>query len=280
MSIIIFGASGELGSIFYSQFKSKAIKVLGIEKNDDEQKWREKITQAQMIILAIPIEHTPALAQKIAPLLRKDQIFSDFTSVKSKVIPIMQKSAASIISAHPMFGKLKNISGQKILLLPVRCNKNQLAQTKKIYKSLGLEVYVLKQWEKHDNYMSVIQALLHFSQIGLTATLREQKLDIKTLLSICSPIYKINFSIACRILLRNPNLYSHILMDNPYNLKVLENFLSKLQNQLQLIKQKKKQEFIENFQQSGEFLKQNPQQVKELENLGSFLIEEVQKKKK
>lgn len=279
MFVIVFGAKGEIGKIFCRQLKQKKISILQVEKNDPEKKWRDKISKAQWIILATPIESTPVLAQKIAPLLQKEQIISDFTSIKNKVIPILQKSKACIISAHPMFGKLKNIQGQKIILLPVRCNKEQLAWNKKLYQSFDLKIYVLKQWKKHDSYMSTIQALLHFSQISLVQTLRQQNLDIKTLFDICSPIYKIHFSVACRILLRNPNLYSHILMDNPHNLEVLENFLSNAQKQLQWIKQKNKKKFIQNFQENNHFLKKNPAQVKKLENLGNFLIQEVQKSK-
>ena len=280
MQVIIFGARGEIGKIFCKQFIQKGFSVLKIEKNDSEKKWQNKISRAELVILATPIETVSVLAQQIIPFLQEGQLISDFTSIKSNVISVLQKSKASIISVHPMFGQLKDISGQKIILLPVRCDKKQLIKNQKLYESFGLEVYVLKHWEKHDSYMSTIQALLHFSQIALVQTLQDQDLDIKTLFAICSPIYKINFAIACRILLRNPSLYSHILMDNPYNLSVLENFLSQTQKQLQLIQQKKEKEFIKNFQASSKFLKQNPKQVKILENLGDFLIQEVQKNQK
>jgi prephenate dehydrogenase len=279
MFVILFGAAGELGKMFSQKFKNRDIKLLAIEKNDPEQKWKSKISLAQMIILAVPIEKTPALAKKIAPLLTKDQIFSDFTSIKNEVIPAMEKSAANIVSVHPMFGKLSNIQGQKIILLPVRTSNQKLQQTKKLYQSLGLDVYILKEWQKHDQYMSIIQALLHFCQLGFVDTLREQKLDMKTLFDICSPIYKINFSIACRILSRNPNLYSHILMDNPNNLEVLESFLLKIQKQIKIIKQNKNKQFVENFQKSSDFLKQDSKQLKKIEHLGNFLIQEVQKSK-
>ncbi len=276
MLVIIFGASGEIGKIFVEAFKKQGIAVLAVEKNDDAALWIDKIPQAQMVILAVPIEATPALAQKVAPFLRADQIFSDFTSVKENVIAAMQKSSASVISAHPMFGTVKNIQGQKMLLLPVRCQKQQLADLEKLYQSLGLDVYILKQWQKHDSYMSVIQALLHFTQISLATTLREHNVDIQTLLDICSPIYQINFSLVCRILMRNPELYTHILIDNPHNLEFLETFLAAAKKQVEQIKQKKKQEFLADFKQTSIFLKKSSKAMTELETLGNILLDKVQ----
>ena len=277
MFIILFGAKGEIGKIFCKKFKEAGCKVLGVEKEDGAEKWLAKIKEAQMVCLCVPIASSPALAEKITPHLTENQIFSDFTSVKNAVLEKMQKSKASIISVHPMFGKLKKITGQKILLLPVRCKKNQITKLKKLYKSFQLEVYVLEKWQEHDNYMSLIQALLHFSQICLLETIKENKLDIKTILAVCSPIYKINFSIITRILPRNPELYAHILMDNEHSVAMLEMFLEKIKKQLDLVKKKKTKEYIKNFHNNRKFLAKTPKEAKALQDLSAFLIQEMQK---
>ena len=162
-----------------------------------------------MIIVSVPIEKTPAVVQKILPYLKPHQILSDFTSVKKDLFVLFQKTKASVISAHPMFGKVEKIQAQKILLLPIQ-EKGYLKSVVELYKKLGLKVQIIKDWENHDEYMSAIQGLLHFSQIALVNTLRKTTLDLKTMLSICSPIYSITFAVACRILMRNPELYMHI----------------------------------------------------------------------
>lgn len=274
--IAIFGAQGEMGSLFSDVFEKKNIEVIAIEKEEKFSSWEKKISSAEMVILCVPIEKSSILAKKIAPILHSQQIFSDFTSIKKEVIPAMQESKASIISAHPMFGKIKNIKGQKILLLPVKCNKKQLILLEKFYCSLELETQIIKKWQEHDNYMSVIQGLLHFTQICLAETLKEKNLDLKTLLTICSPIYKINFSIASRILLRNPKLYAHILMDNPHNLDFLEAFLEKAKDKLQQVSTKDEKQFLKDFQKTSTFLKKYPKEKEELETLGNLLIEKTQ----
>ena len=159
-------------------------------------------------------------------------------------------------------------------LLPIQ-EKGYLKSVVELYKKLGLKVQIIKDWENHDEYMSAIQGLLHFSQIALVNTLRKTTLDLKTMLSICSPIYSITFAVACRILMRNPELYMHILMDNTNNKPLLEKFITETKNQLKIIKNKDSKEFLKEFQISKDFL--NPNRVK-LKELGDFLIEMTQKK--
>ena len=121
--------------------------------------------------------------QKILPYLKPNQILSDFTSVKKELFVLFKKTQSAVISAHPMFGKIEKIQAQKILLLPIK-EKGYLKSVSELYKKLGLKVQIIKDWENHDEYMSAIQGLLHFSQIALVKTLRTTNLDLKTMLSI------------------------------------------------------------------------------------------------
>ena len=227
-----------------------------------------------MIIVSVPIEKTPSVVQKILPYLKPNQILSDFTSVKKELFVLFKKTQSAVISAHPMFGKIEKIQAQKILLLPIK-EKGYLKSVSELYKKLGLKVQIIKDWENHDEYMSAIQGLLHFSQIALVKTLRTTNLDLKTMLSICSPIYSITFAVACRILMRNPELYMHILMDNPNNKPLLKKFITETKNQLKTIENKDSKEFLKEFQMSKDFISPNKTKLKEL---GDFLIEMTQQK--
>ncbi len=272
--ITIIGSNGEMGGIFKSSFQKQGLKVIGIDKKTPSTKWESLLSSSQMIIVSVPIEKTPAVIQKILPYLKPHQILSDFTSVKKELFPLFQKTQASVISAHPMFGKVEKIQAQKIVLLPVQ-EKGYLKSVTELYKKLGLKVQIIKDWQNHDKYMSAIQGLLHFSQIALVKTLRKTNLNFQTLFSICSPIYSITFAVACRILMRNPELYMHILMDNPKNTQLLETFIAETKNQLETIKNKDSKEFLKEFQMSKKFLSPNATKLKEL---GDFLVCMVQEK--
>ena len=84
---------------------------------------------------------------------------------------------------------------------------------------------MMADWKKHDETMSVIQGLMHFIHIVFSRTLQSRDVDLQTILSVCSPVYQANFAFACRILQRDPKLYTDILMDNPENESILKSFL-------------------------------------------------------
>ena len=273
-TITIIGSKGEMGKIFKSSFQKQGLRVIEIEQKTPFSKWESLLADSQMIIVSVPIEKTPSVVQKILPYLKPHQILSDFTSVKKELFVLFKKTQSAVISAHPMFGKIEKIQAQKILLLPIK-EKGYLKSVSELYKKLGLKVQIIKDWENHDEYMSAIQGLLHFSQIALVKTLRTTNLDLKTMLSICSPIYSITFAVACRILMRNPELYMHILMDNPNNKPLLKKFITETKNQLKTIENKDSKEFLKEFQMSKDFISPNKTKLKEL---GDFLIEMTQQK--
>ena len=259
-----------MGKMFSQQFQKIGKKVLVSDKNSiaDEKKL---VRESDVVIISVPMGNTPTVIRRIKPWLHKDQIISDFTSVKNKVIPAMLETEASVISCHPMFGNMEEISGQNIILLPVREGR-LLAKYKRLYKELGLNIVVMKEWKKHDQSMSFIQGLMHFIHIIFTQTLFSRDVDLDTLLSICSPVYQANFAFACRILQRDPHLYTHILMDNPENVGVLNSFIEQAKLSLKLIQKKDEVSFKKNFLTYRDFLNYH---AEEFSSQSDYLIEKL-----
>lgn len=259
-----------MGSMFERQFKGIGKKVLVSDETTLSEEKR-LVHESDVIIISVPMGVSPTVIKRIKPWLHEDQLLSDFTSVKNKVIPAMMDTDASIISCHPMFGNMEEISGQNIVILPVREGKF-LAKYQRLYQELGLNVVTMKEWKKHDQSMSVIQGLMHFLHIVFTQTLYSKNVDLDTLLSICSPVYQANFAFACRILQRDPHLYTHILMDNPENIGILKSFIEQAKNSLKLIQNKDETTFKENFLDYKEFLGDH---AEEFSNQSDFLIEKL-----
>ncbi|MCP4296464.1 MAG: prephenate dehydrogenase/arogenate dehydrogenase family protein, partial [Proteobacteria bacterium] len=114
--------------------------------------------------------------------------------------------------------------------------------------------------------------LMHFLHIVFTQTLFSKDVDLDTLLSICSPVYQANFAFACRILQRDPHLYTHILMDNPENVGILKSFIDQAKNSLKLIQNKDETAFKENFLHYREFLGEH---AEEFSNQSDFLVDKL-----
>jgi len=241
-----------MGAMFEQQFKrlGKTVYTSDIDTISAE---KNLVTNSDLIIVSVPIDESSGVVRRISPWLRENQVLSDFCSVKSKIVPSMLNTEAAIISTHPMFGSMPDISKQNIILLPVR-PKKYLAKLQRLYESLGLNAVVMEDWKKHDESMSFIQGLMHFFHIVFTRTLQSKQVDLETLLSICSPVYQANFAFTCRILQRDPHLYTHILMDNPENINVLKSFIDQAQESLKLIQKKDESTFKEDFVSSRDYL--------------------------
>jgi chorismate mutase / prephenate dehydrogenase len=251
-NIGIIGGTGQMGQMFTQHFKKigKTVRISDEKTQSDE---KDLVLNSELIIISVPIDLTAMVVKRIKPWLKKDQLLSDFTSVKNKAIPAMIETDAAIISCHPVFGGMENISGQNIVLLPVVPGKF-LSKYKRLYQELLLNVIIMDDWKKHDESMSFIQGLMHFQHIVFTQTLKAKNVDLETILSMCSPVYQANFAFACRIIQRDPHLYTHILMDNPENIQVLSKFIDEASKSLKLIQKKDETAFQKNFLGYREYL--------------------------
>ncbi len=259
-----------MGQMFESCFRSRGLRVLVSDKSSRSSE-KELVQNSDVIIISVPLGDGVSVIRRIAPQLTENQLLSDFSSVKTNIIPEMLKTGASVISTHPMFGKLKDLTGQNIILIPVRAGSFQ-AEYSQLFSDLGLNVAVISDWKQHDKLMSFVQGLMHFFHIVFTQTMKSNQVDLSTLLSVCSPVYRANFAFSCRILQRDPHLYTHILMDNPENIEVLNQFIEQATKSIELLQDKDENAFIDSFLENREYLGKHGE---EFSNQSDFLIEQM-----
>ena len=81
-NIGIIGGSGKIGTTFKKAFENIGLNVLVSDHNTKDQE-NDLINKSEWIILCVPIDKTLEVFNSIKNKIRKDQVFSDFTSVKS-----------------------------------------------------------------------------------------------------------------------------------------------------------------------------------------------------
>ncbi|MCP4294776.1 MAG: prephenate dehydrogenase/arogenate dehydrogenase family protein, partial [Proteobacteria bacterium] len=143
-TIGIIGGTGQMGSMFEREFKKIGKRVL-ISDETTISSEKKLVHESDVVIISVPLGVSAQVIKRIKPWLHEDQLLSDFTSVKNKVIPAMLETDASIISCHPMFGLVGEITGQNIVILPVREGK-YLQKYRRLYQQLGLNVVTMKDW--------------------------------------------------------------------------------------------------------------------------------------
>jgi len=222
-SIGIIGGNGGMGRLFSSVF-SRAGYEVSVSGRSTEISNRDLAENCDIVVVSVPIRATENVIREIAPLMRKEQVLCDLTSVKKTPVEAMLKSKASVIGFHPMFGpNLPGIQGQNIVATPARCSDETLSLFMSIFTSEGAEVTIMTP-EEHDRVMAVVQGLVHFATLAVADAVRTSGTDFEKILSVMSPIYRIEMGLIGRILGQSPDLYGDILRMNTEVMPVLNGF--------------------------------------------------------
>ena len=271
----IIGGTGKMGTAFKNAFESIGLEVL-ISDESSPEKEKNIIKNCDWIILSVPIDQTVSVFNRIKNNISKDQIFSDFTSVKSILSDHVQECEFEFISCHPLFGPLNNFNGQNIVTIQVNTSEKHI-YIDKIFKKLELKVTQLKDFEEHDRYMSLIQGMTHFSHVCFTTAMKKMDLDLDKIMDICSPIYQSNISFSSRITGGDENLYTNIIMDNPINKEVIDMYLNTSKEISSLIDNKDYKSFKKNFIENRKYLKKHMPNMIDQSN---FLVDKMAEFKK
>ncbi len=272
-NIGIIGGSGKIGSTFRKSFESVDLKVM-VTDDSSKNLEDELIEKSDWVILSVPIDKTLEVFNSIKDKIRKDQVFSDFTSVKS--ILDNQTYDFEFVSCHPLFGPLNTIEGQNIVTIPVS-EGTLYTSIIDIFSRIGLKITEIKSLREHDKYMSLIQGMTHFSHVCFTTAMKKLDLDFDKVMEICSPIYQSNISFSSRITGGDENLYTNIIMDNPANKEVLQMYLDTSSKLLDMVKNQNYEDFKSNFNDNREYLKNH---LSDMIDQSNFLIDKMAEFKK
>ena len=269
----IIGGTGKMGKFFRRFFETNGCKVL-ISSKKTKLKPIQCAKQCDVVLVSAPIDLTINVVKEIAPHINKNSLLIDTTSIKKEPVTAMLKYAkCEVIGMHPMFGSnVSSIKKQKIILCPARTKKwdKWLIHA---FESNGAKIKITNP-KKHDEMMSIIQGLNHFSTLSAAYAMKDIGISIKESLGYTSPIYKLRMVMIGRILNQDPNLYANIEILNPNNIKVLRAYLKSAKKLQKIIETKNTKKFLKYFQECSKFFGVFK---KEAEEISDYLIEQMVK---
>ncbi|VVB75638.1 Prephenate dehydrogenase [uncultured archaeon] len=238
MNLLVVGGTGDFGAFYASLFKKHNFEVFisstrpeyGKEfcrKNGYSFAEEKDIPKMDFVVLSVPNFAAPENVSRFAPLMKKGSLLMDFCSVKGDVCAQMEKfkiSGIELLSIHPMHGpRIKSIDAQQVVFIPVQSGeKSKLIE--EFFRSEGANIISSKPRE-HDEVLSIVQGLNHFSQFVSAGVLKELGVDLKRSLAFGSPNYNLFLSVVSRVVLQNPELYAQIQLANPLNEKMRASFI-------------------------------------------------------
>lgn len=272
--IVIVGGQGKLGGLFARYFRLSGYRVETLDKTD-WQRASEILAGANAVIVSVPISHTLAVFDQLQPYLTEEMILADLTSVKAQPLEkMLAVHKGAVVGLHPMFGPdIASFAKQVTACCHGRFPERYQWLLDQIQIWGGKIEYI--EAKQHDDSMTYIQALRHFSTFVAGLHLSQQSVELSQLLALSSPIYRLELAMIGRLFAQDGALYADIIADKPENLAVIESLHQSFAQGLELFKQQDKQGFIAMFNQvhhwfgdySEQFLQESQQLLKQANDL-------------
>ena len=186
-------------------------------------------------------------------MLKSDQILCDFTSVKGPIVEaMMQYHKGPVLGLHPMFGPdVKSLVKQVVVTVPERDEKASqfLVEQLRIWGATICKCSA----KEHDEAMSIIQALRHFSTYSYGTFLQKIAPKLQKLKDLSSPIYRLELMMVGRLFAQDPRLYADIIMSSEANYELIKSFVESVTKELEVIKNKDTDKFTQEFLKTRDY---------------------------
>ncbi|QUM77660.1 bifunctional chorismate mutase/prephenate dehydrogenase [Moritella sp. 24] len=244
--IVVIGGAGKLGMLFVRMFRLSGYQVDILEQGD----WDNAdalFANAGLVVVSVPINLTETIIAKLGRL-PKDCVLADITSIKNKPLQAMLNiHQGPVVGLHPMFGPdVGNLAKQVIVCCDGRdSDKYQwLLDQMQIW---GARIYDVDA-KQHDEAMTLIQALRHFTTFVYGAHLAEENPDLQQLLDLSSPIYRLELAMVGRLFAQDPTLYADIILSSDNNVSMIRRYAERFMQAADMLERNDKEGFIRSFE--------------------------------
>lgn len=248
---VVIGGGGQLGGVFAHLLTLSGYQVDILEK-DDWSRADELLADAGLVMIAVPIDQTVAVIERL-PALPEHCLLVDLTSVKSEPVAAMLKAhGGPVLGLHPMFGPdIPSLAKQVIIHCDGRGAEHYqwlLAQMR-IWGARLQEVPATE----HDEAMSLVQALRHFTSFAYGAHLCAEGADLARLLRLSSPIYRLELAMVGRLFAQDPALYADIILSSPRNLAMIRRYHDRFGELLEQLESGEREAFVQQFRAVSDY---------------------------
>ncbi len=250
MTAAIFGL-GLIGGSFALSLRDYGLadRIVGVEPSDenalkalelglvDEVVDFDTALNADLIVLATPVDVTPVLATKILNRTRSGQVIMDMGSIKEELCEVIEQHPARgrFVATHPMWGT--EFSGPTaaqhgaftgrttVVCDSEKSDPDALAKVREIYATIGSPVIYMNAAEQ-DMHTAYISHISHITSFALALTVLEKEREEEHIFDLAGG----GFESTVRLAKSSPQTWLPIFTGNKYNvLDVLREHIHQLQ---------------------------------------------------
>ena len=251
MKILIAGL-GLIGGSFALALRDRGIadEILGVEKSDENAAealrlgladrivtLEEGVPQADLVVLATPVDTIPLMAVKALNHVTDRQVVMDMGSIKAELCEVISMHArrGRFVAAHPMWGTEYSgpraaqhgaFTGRNAVLCEAeRSDADALATVERIFRTLDVPVVYMGA-EEHDLHAAYVSHISHVTSFALALTVLEKEREERHIFDLAGG----GFESTVRLAKSAAATWVPILLRNKYNvLDVLRAHIHQLQ---------------------------------------------------
>jgi len=244
--IVIIGGNGLLGKRFVEMFELSGYQVDVLGRSNWDQ--AEQIcSKAGLVIVGSPIDVTEDVINQLT-YLPDDCILADITSVKDAPLKAMLDiHKGPVVGLHPMFGPDISSFAKQVIVYCDGRSEDKYSWLIEQMKIWGSHLYSVKA-PTHDESMTLIQALRHFTSFVYGVHLQEVDADLEQLLDLSSPIYRLELAMVGRLFAQEPALYADIILSQKGNLDMIKRYHKHFSDAIELLENSDREAFIKRFE--------------------------------
>jgi len=229
--------------------------ALDLKIIDEKAELEYGIKNADLIILAIPVDAARKLLPNVLDLISNNQTIMDAGSTKAGIVNAVKDhpKRSRFVAFHPMWGTENNgpksaISDSFSGKAGVICNKEESATdalqlVEKIVENLDMHLIYMNA-EDHDIHTAYISHISHITSYALANTVLEKEREEETIFQLASS----GFSSTVRLAKSHPEMWVPIFKQNK------ENVLDVLNEHIAQLRKFKSALEKENFEYLGELI--------------------------
>lgn len=197
----------------------------------------EAVEAADLVVIAIPVNHIPLMAIKILNLVDDKKIIIDLGSTKEELCSIISQHPKRhrFVATHPMWGTENSgpmsaehgaFRGRSLVICEKELvDSDALELVEKIYTTFGMPIRYMAA-DDHDMHAAYVSHISHITSFALALTVLEKEREDNHIFELAGG----GFESTVRLAKSSYNMWVPIFMQNKYNvLDVLREHIHQLQ---------------------------------------------------
>ena len=199
--------------------------------------FEEGIPQADLVVLATPVDTIPLMAVKALNRVNGSQVVMDLGSIKAELCEVISMHArrGRFVAVHPMWGTEYSgpraaqhgaFTGRNVVLCEVeRSDPDALAMAERIFRTLEAPAVYMGA-EEHDLHAAYVSHISHITSFALALTVLEKEREERHIFDLAGG----GFESTVRLAKSSAATWVPIMLRNKYNLlDVLREHIHQLQ---------------------------------------------------